>query len=39
MGFLIKFVGPENSVAAEFPQGRGLGIRRVLLHQLLLEQA
>jgi menaquinone-9 beta-reductase len=35
----IKFVGPENSVAAEFPQGGGLGIRRVLLHQLLLEQA
>jgi menaquinone-9 beta-reductase len=35
----IKFVGPENSVAAEFPQGRGLGIRRVLLHQFLLEQA
>jgi flavin-dependent dehydrogenase len=35
----IKFVGPESSVAAEFPQGRGLGIRRVLLHQLLLEQA
>jgi flavin-dependent dehydrogenase len=35
----IRFVGPENSVAAEFPQGCGLGIRRVLLHQLLLEQA
>ena len=35
----IKFIGPESSVAAEFPQGRGLGIRRVLLHQLLLEQA
>jgi flavin-dependent dehydrogenase len=35
----IRFVGPESSVAAEFPQGCGLGIRRVLLHQLLLEQA
>jgi flavin-dependent dehydrogenase len=35
----IRFIGPESSVAAEFPQGRGLGVRRVLLHQLLLEQA
>jgi menaquinone-9 beta-reductase len=35
----IKFIGPGSSVAADFPQGRGLGIRRVLLHQLLLEQA
>jgi len=35
----IRFIGPENSVAAEFPSGRGLGIRRVLLHQLLLEEA
>jgi flavin-dependent dehydrogenase len=35
----IRFIGPESSVTAEFPQGRGLGIRRVLLHQLLLEQA
>jgi menaquinone-9 beta-reductase len=35
----IKFVGPESSVAAEFPQGRGLGIRRVLLHQLFVRQA
>jgi flavin-dependent dehydrogenase len=35
----IKFIGPESSVAAEFPSGRGLGIRRVLLHQLLVEQA
>jgi flavin-dependent dehydrogenase len=35
----IRFVGPESSVAAEFPRGRGLGIRRVLLHQLLVERA
>jgi flavin-dependent dehydrogenase len=35
----IKFVGPESSVAAEFPQGNGLGVRRVLLHQLFVEQA
>jgi flavin-dependent dehydrogenase len=35
----IRFIGPDSSVAAEFPQGYGLGIRRVLLHQLLLEQA
>ena len=35
----IRFVGPENSVAAEFPRGWGLGIRRVLLHQLLVERA
>lgn len=35
----IRFIGPESSVAAEFPQGRGLGIRRVLLHQLLVEHA
>ncbi|MCU1256573.1 MAG: monooxygenase, FAD-binding protein [Candidatus Angelobacter sp.] len=35
----IRFVGPENSVAAEFPRGRGLGVRRVLLHQLLVEHA
>src|SRR6478752_1357363 len=31
----IRFIGAGSSVAAEFPQGSGLGIRRVLLHQLL----
>jgi menaquinone-9 beta-reductase len=35
----IRFVGPENSVEAEFPQGRGLGIRRVLLHQAFVAHA
>ncbi len=35
----IKFVGQEGSVAADFPHGRGRGIRRVLLHQALVDQA
>ncbi|MFI5103738.1 MAG: NAD(P)/FAD-dependent oxidoreductase [Terriglobales bacterium] len=35
----IKFVGPEGSVAAEFPHGLGVGIRRVLLHQAFVEHA
>lgn len=35
----IKFIGPESSVAAKFPKGGGLGVRRVLLHQLFVEQA
>jgi flavin-dependent dehydrogenase len=35
----ISFVGPECSVAAAFPLGRGLGIRRVLLHQAFVQHA
>ena len=35
----IKFVGFEGSVAADFPCGTGRGIRRVLLHQALLDHA
>ena len=35
----IKFVGPESSVAADFPRGTGLGIRRLLLHQILVQHA
>ncbi len=35
----IKFAGPEGSVAAAFPRGCGLGIRRVLLHRLFVEHA
>jgi 2-polyprenyl-6-methoxyphenol hydroxylase-like FAD-dependent oxidoreductase len=35
----IKFVGPECSIAAAFPRGRGLGIRRVLLHQAFVQHA
>ena len=35
----IRFVGPECSAAATFPQGRGLGIRRVLLHEVFVRHA
>jgi len=35
----IKFVGPEASAAAEFPQGCGRGIRRVVLHQKMMDYA
>lgn len=35
----IKFVGREGSVQADFPRGRGIGIRRVLLHRALHEHA
>jgi flavin-dependent dehydrogenase len=35
----IRFVGPECSAAATFPQGQGLGIRRVLLHEVFMRHA
>ncbi|HLW55543.1 MAG TPA: FAD-dependent monooxygenase [Candidatus Angelobacter sp.] len=35
----IKFLGPQDSVAAEFPRGTGLGIRRLRLHQILVDYA
>ncbi len=35
----IRFVGPENCVSANFPRGHGSGIRRVLLHQALIDEA
>jgi flavin-dependent dehydrogenase len=35
----IRFVGPECEAAAEFPQGRGHGIRRVVLHERLVNEA
>lgn len=35
----IRFVGPEGSAAATFPQGHGLGIRRVLLHEVFVRHA
>lgn len=35
----IRFVGPECSAAATFPQGRGLGIRRVSLHNSFVQHA
>jgi 2-polyprenyl-6-methoxyphenol hydroxylase-like FAD-dependent oxidoreductase len=35
----IRFTGPRNSVAAEFSDGAGLGIRRTILHQVLVSHA
>lgn len=35
----IRFVGPREQVAAAFPEGEGLGVRRTVLHSLLLERA
>ncbi len=35
----IKFVGREDSVAADFPHGRGHGIRRLLLHEAFVNHA
>ena len=35
----IRFAGPTHSVSARFPQGEGRGIRRTVLHSLLVEAA
>ncbi len=35
----IRFIGRESAVDAEFPRGRGCGVRRTLLHRILLEHA
>ena len=35
----IRFVGPQASVQAEFPWGRGAGVRRTVLHAALIEHA
>ena len=35
----IKFIGREGSVQADFPRGRGIGIRRLLLHRALQRHA
>jgi len=35
----ILFAGPCDSVAASFPSGTGLGVRRPALHRLLLDRA
>src|SRR5437870_4331477 len=35
----IRFDGPSHSVAARFPKGEGRGIRRTVLHSLLVEAA
>jgi len=35
----IRFIGPDRSATAEFPAGAGIGIRRTLLHERLVERA
>ena len=35
----IRFHGEGHSVAADFPHGHGLGVRRTVLHQGMVEQA
>ncbi len=35
----IRFLAPGTSVSASFPSGRGLGMRRPVLHQLLADRA
>ena len=35
----IRFVGPNQSVEATFPRGRGVGIRRTVLHAELISRA
>ena len=35
----ISFIGPHSAVSADFPHGLGLGIRRTLLHGVLMQRA
>jgi menaquinone-9 beta-reductase len=35
----IRFVSGDSNVAADFPSGQGIGVRRTILHQHLLEAA
>jgi len=35
----IKFIGPDDCVSAEFPGGQAFGIRRTVLHRMLLDRA
>jgi flavin-dependent dehydrogenase len=35
----IRFVGPSHSVVAAFPDGAGLGVRRTVLHRVLVGEA
>jgi flavin-dependent dehydrogenase len=35
----IRFAGPDHTVAASFPEGAGLGVRRTVLHPILIEHA
>ncbi|MCU1307464.1 MAG: monooxygenase, FAD-binding [Acidobacteriaceae bacterium] len=42
LGFLfsgIRFLSGEKAVDACFPRGKGIGVRRTLLHQVLLDEA
>ncbi len=42
MGFRfagIRFCGEHSSVIAEFPSGKGLGVRRTVLHSVLIRRA
>lgn len=35
----IRFAGANSSVCADFPNGEGIGVRRTVLHELLLRRA
>src|SRR5205085_7227751 len=35
----IRFIGSGHSVDASFPAGHGLGVRRTVLHQLMIDRA
>lgn len=35
----IRFVQRDDQVAAAFPKGRGIGIRRTILHEMLVKRA
>jgi flavin-dependent dehydrogenase len=35
----VRFLGQESEAAANFPSGNGIGIRRPMLHQKLIERA
>ena len=35
----IRFVGPDRAVAGKFPEGAGLGVRRTVLHPILIDCA
>ena len=35
----VRFADAESSVAADFPNGIGIGLRRTILHKLLVERA
>src|SRR5918912_502365 len=35
----IRFVAGDRSIEADFPRGFGLGVRRTVLHQIMLDRA